>query len=98
MTEAYFQRQCNEYLRKRNVQFLHIEKGRGKNTTHRKGVPDLLVFPGDGRVFFIELKAPGGKLRPEQVEFFRDMRLRGYVCDVCYNFEHFVCIIERIRI
>jgi hypothetical protein len=98
MTEADLQRECNEYLRKRDVQFLHIEKGRGRNTTHRKGVPDLLVFPGDSRIYFIELKKPGGKLSPEQTEFFRDMLLRGYCCFKCDNFEEFVCIIERIRL
>lgn len=37
-----------------------------------RGVPDLMLIPLHGRVGFIEVKAPGGSLTPEQKEF-RDM-------------------------
>lgn len=44
------------------------------------GVPDrIVVFPG-GRVFFIELKAPGKKPRPNQV--LQMKRLKDLGCDV----------------
>ena len=44
------------------------------------GVPDrLVVFPG-GRIYFVELKAPGKKPRPLQVKQMRD--LKNFGCDV----------------
>lgn len=32
------------------------------------GVPDRIVLTSDGRVFFVELKAPGKHLSPKQVK------------------------------
>ena len=32
------------------------------------GVPDRIVFTADGRVFFVELKAPGRHMTPKQVK------------------------------
>jgi hypothetical protein len=32
------------------------------------GVPDRIVLTPDGRVFFVELKAPGKSLSPKQVK------------------------------
>lgn len=42
----------------------------------RAGVPDRIVIV-DGRVFFIELKRPGGKLRPIQVSAHALLRRAG---------------------
>jgi hypothetical protein len=38
-----------------------------RRTTNRKGIPDFRIFLG-GRVLFGEMKLPGGKLSPDQVE------------------------------
>ena len=35
-----------------------------------KGLADLLVKAPDGRVYLVECKTPGGRLTPEQVEWF----------------------------
>lgn len=49
----------------------------------RTSVPDY-IFARDGRVFFVEFKAPGKKPTPKQVEEHARMREAGlsvYVCD-----------------
>ena len=41
------------------------------------GAPDrLCIFPG-GRVYFVETKAPGGKPRPSQLAFHRELAALG---------------------
>ena len=41
------------------------------------GVPDrIAVFPG-GKIYFVELKAPGGKVRPQQAARFAELGRRG---------------------
>lgn len=95
MTESSLQRLCNEYLRRRGVEYDHIEKGRGTNRTHRRGKPDLTIYPGDGKAFFIELKACEKQgLRPEQEEFFIRMRERGYYCERIWSIERFKELID----
>ncbi|HEU4440157.1 MAG TPA: VRR-NUC domain-containing protein [Methylomirabilota bacterium] len=41
-----------------------------------QGWPDRLVLLGGGRHFWIEFKAPGGKLRPAQVRRIRSLLAR----------------------
>jgi hypothetical protein len=48
------------------------------------GWPDYIVLIGDNRHFWIEWKAPGGKLRPNQVKRIEQLRKGGelvYVLD-----------------
>lgn len=41
------------------------------------GAPDrICIFPG-GRIFFVETKAPGGKPRPAQLAFHRELAALG---------------------
>lgn len=48
----------------------------------RRGAPDLLVLmPGDH--FFIEVKAPGEKPRPEQLREHERLRIAGFDVFVC---------------
>ena len=44
------------------------------------GVPDRIVFLPEGRVVFVELKAPGKK--PTQLQLVQHERLRALGCDV----------------
>lgn len=46
----------------------------------RRGVPDRIVVVPKGRVFFVELKAPGKKPSPAQAR--EHNRLRSLCCDV----------------
>jgi hypothetical protein len=72
------ERDIEEYLRSQ------VKKAGGKAykfvSPGNDGVPDRLVlFPG-GRVYFVELKAPGKKPRPLQIKQMRDIAALG--CDV----------------
>lgn len=93
--EAEFQREANKYLREKNIRFHHMEKGRThKSTTHRKGIPDLIIFNGNGNVFFIELKMPTGNLREEQKEWENWCEDEGYFFAVCKTWNEFLIVME----
>lgn len=49
-----------------------------------KSVPDR-IFMKDGKVFFIEFKAPGKKPTKLQVKTISDMELNGFKVYVCDN-------------
>lgn len=80
----------------------HIPNGGARTKTEggifkamgvKAGVPDLFLPVGktgpDGLRYglYIELKAPGGRLRPNQREWLEALRLQGYACAVCYGAE-----------
>ena len=47
-------------------------------------VPDRIVLLPEGRIGFVELKAPGGRPRPLQTArlcLLRDLGYKSYVCD-----------------
>lgn len=43
------------------------------------GVPDRLVLIPGGRVYFVELKAPGEKMRPQQIKRKRQLQELGFL-------------------
>jgi len=48
----------------------HRRRGDYQGTMQSPGLPDLLAFlPRHLGVLFVEVKAPGGRLRPEQADF-----------------------------
>lgn len=53
-----------KYLRENKI--LYKKKDAGLYCTS-PGWPDLEIYPGSGRIFFIECKAPGKPLDPMQV-------------------------------
>ena len=69
LTEASLQAAINKDLRQLGIRYKHDEAGSGRNRTHRGGFPDLCIFPGSGKVIFVEIKNGNKKLRPEQAEF-----------------------------
>lgn len=87
MTEAELQREINKELKDRGIKFLHLEKGRGKNKTHRAGFPDLMIFPSDSEVFFVELKTKKGVLSNDQIEFQSWCVLHNYFYSVIRSIE-----------
>lgn len=62
----------------------------------RKGASDLFIaIPRRGfGGFFLELKSKNGKLRPEQIEFFKDMESQNYFTSVTYSLDEAIEIIE----
>ncbi|MCO7175545.1 VRR-NUC domain-containing protein [Sporolactobacillus kofuensis] len=72
------EREIETYLREQ------VKKAGGKaykfESPGNDGVPDrLVVFPGN-RIYFVELKRPGGKPRPLQVK--KISELQGFNCRV----------------
>lgn len=52
-----------------------------------KGFTDLLYVSPYGRVAFIEVKAPGGKIRSEQIKFIERVRSMGFRAGIAHNIE-----------
>ena len=58
------------------------------------GVPDRIVILPGGRIGFLELKAPGGIPRPEQVHRIRQLRALGCLVgtsDSAESVDRFLC-------
>lgn len=55
----------------------------------RKGAPDLILMVPRGQYhgMFLEMKAPGGRLSPEQNQFLFDLSAQGYWVMVSYSTE-----------
>lgn len=75
--------------RERDVEAAFRRIGRSKGALVLKftspgtsGVPDRVVLHKDGRVDFVELKAPGERPRRLQVETFRKFEARGHPVSV----------------
>lgn len=83
--ENEFQQAVNNDLKQLHIKFKHDEAGRSGNKTHRKGWPDLTVYPGHNRAFFVELKMPNKDLRPDQKEFRDWCVTTGYHFYVIYS-------------
>ena len=64
-----------KFLRERRI--LHKKKDTGPWCTS-PGWPDLEVYPGKERIFFIECKAPGKKADPLQEHVHGVLRAAGY--------------------
>ncbi|MEM7524071.1 MAG: VRR-NUC domain-containing protein [Pseudomonadota bacterium] len=78
MTERAFQKDVVKWLRaQHDVLLVHVSNGgawgvRGRSAGARKGVADLILCVR-GQFVAIELKAPGGKQKPEQKDFEADV-------------------------
>lgn len=71
-----------------NVGSFKTSDGRFVSTGLPTGFPDLFgVRLSDGRAVFIEVKKPGGKIRPEQVKFIDRMCEYGFIAGIAYSVE-----------
>jgi hypothetical protein len=80
-----------------NGGFRHIGTARRlKAEGVKAGVPDVfLAIPSKGyHGLFIELKAPKGRVSPEQGEMVSILLLSGYQCRVCYGWDDARGVIE----
>lgn len=50
-----------------------------------RGFPDRTVLTGDGRVVFLEFKAPGGRPSIHQMRWLKRLRNLGHVAEVVDN-------------
>ena len=71
-----------------NVGSWQTKDGRFVSTGLPIGFPDLFgVRFSDGKAVFIEVKKPGGKVRPEQERFVLGMREYGFIAGIAYSVE-----------
>ena len=61
-----------------------------------KGFSDLLYLSPHGRVAFIEVKKPGGAVRPDQIKFIERMRSMGYAAGIAHNVEEAKGLVESL--
>ena len=61
------------------------------------GVPDRIVMMPGGRIGFVEMKAPGKKLRPIQERRIRQMRDMGFKVFVVDSMEQIGGVLDDIR-
>ena len=61
------------------------------------GMPDRLVLLTDGKLAFIELKAPGKKLRPLQEKRKRQLEALGFLVSCIDGIEQIGGILDEIR-
>lgn len=78
-----------------NVGKFKLADGRWFDVGLPKGFPDLFAIK-DGRVCFIEVKAPGGRVSSEQINFIEQMTRRGCVAGVAYNVDDAIAIAEQL--
>lgn len=92
--ESTLQTDCNNHLRLLKIKFIHHEKGRGKNKTHRGGIPDLIIFMPKGVTLSIELKRNSKeKMKDRQKAWFRYLNENDYKVFCCWDIDNFKRII-----
>ncbi len=92
MTEHDIQNAIRSALSEYAIVF-RVNVGSGKTADGRffttgvpPGFPDLFGFRlSDNKIFFIEVKKPGGTIRPQQAQFIRTMRSYGTIAGICYS-------------
>lgn len=76
-----------------NVGKIKLSDGRWFDTGLPKGFSDLFAVK-DGKIYFIEVKKPGGKIRPEQESFIEMMKTRyGCSAGIVYSAEEAVRLV-----
>jgi hypothetical protein len=87
MTESELQRKCIKLAADHGVM------ARKNETPGHTGWPDLvLIFPG-GLVIYVEVKIPGGRLRPKQKSTLSKLKELGVHVYVIDNIEQFRAVI-----
>src|SRR5262249_38472438 len=71
---------------KRNSKGIPIQAARLKGLGVRSGIPDLLALK-DGKLFAMEIKAPGGKLTEAQEQMLIDLRAAGATACHCHGLD-----------
>lgn len=81
-----------------NVGKVRMQDGRFFDTGLPKGFSDLFGFRfSDGRIFFIEVKTPTGRIRPEQTKFIETMKSRGALAGIARSVEDAIQIVEGLN-
>ncbi|SFW18382.1 VRR-NUC domain-containing protein [Selenomonas ruminantium] len=78
-----------ETVRRRGVALKFVSPG-------CMGVPDRIVMLPNGKIGFVELKAPGKKLRPIQARRIQQMRKMGFKVYVIDGMEQIGSVLDEI--
>lgn len=77
-----------------NVGKIKLSDGRWFDTGLPKGFSDLFAVK-DGKIYFIEVKKPGGKIRPEQATFIETMKNRyGCKAGIVHSVEEAISLVS----
>lgn len=76
-----------------NVGKIKLSDGRWFDTGLPKGFSDLFAVK-DGKAYFIEVKKPGGVVRPEQINFIEQMQKRGCIAGIAHSPEEAIEIVN----
>jgi VRR-NUC domain len=107
--EAQLQRSLIDNLRwcaRSDVWWAHIPNGGGRTAIEgaifkslgvQPGAPDLLIVRA-GQALFIELKAPGRKLSPAQIECHEALRRAGATVETADNIDQALAFLRRLGV
>ena len=78
-----------------NVGKFQTKDGRIVSTGLPEGFSDLFGHRlSDGRIFYIEVKKPGGRVRDNQKKFLKAMRDTGALAGIAYSVEDAIRIVS----
>ena len=75
--------------------WLYFHGSMAHRTRRTPGEPDLTIVASEGRVFFVECKAKGGKLSSDQAEVMAWAQKLGHTIHLVYSFEQFLDAVTR---
>src|SRR3990167_7357363 len=101
-SEQEIQKSILEYLRiKKIVCFKHhstgstIRDGKAVFFAHsEKGISDIIGCTKEGRFIAIEVKKPGGRPSPEQLEFIEMVNKQGGIAFIAYSIQDVLDVFE----
>lgn len=76
-----------------NVGKFKLADGRWFDVGLPAGFSDLFAVK-DGKIYFVEVKKPGGKVRPEQVNFIKQMQQKGCVAGIVFSIEEAINLVS----
>lgn len=78
-----------------NVGKVKTADGRFFDTGLPTGFPDLMGFkPDNGKIYFIEVKTPKGKRRPDQIRFANGLKNKNVIYGTVRSAEEAVTIVK----
>lgn len=72
-----------------------MQDGTYFNTGVPVGWPDLTIITDNGQVLFIETKIKPRKPTEDQIKMLDNLRNRGFIAEVIYDFNQFLSLIEK---
>jgi hypothetical protein len=83
-----------EYCKNQSPPWIYFHGSTDAATKRTAGEPDFEILASMGRVFLVECKAKGGKLRPAQRDIIHWAALLGHTIHLVTNMEEFRKVVE----